>query len=255
MIKTGELILLYGGERAQYLLEYKPNKRFSTHLGDIIIPEKADYGDPVKSTKDKIFYILKPTTVDLMMKVKRTTTIVYPKDAGLMIVESGIGAGSRVVEVGTGSGALTILLSRIVGREGHVYTYERREEFLKNAIENIRRSTPFDNVTFSLKDPAIEGFGITDVDATFIDVPEPWTLKEAAHECLKGGGVWISLSPTIDQILRTKEALIDKFTAIRCVEVLERPYLIRPGKTRPVERMVSHTAYLLFARKIYPPNS
>jgi tRNA (adenine57-N1/adenine58-N1)-methyltransferase len=250
MVEKGERILLYGGERAQYLIFYEPGKRISTHLGEIKLPESLEYGDKVLSHTGKGFYILRPSTIDISMKVRRTTTIIYPKDAGLMILEAGIGAGSKVIEVGTGSGAFTIVLAKIVGDEGHVYSFERREEFLKNAKENIERAGLIQRVTLLKKDPSIEGFGLEEMDAAFIDVPEPWTLVNPTWEALKGGATWVSLSPNIEQVQKTYGALLNKFVALKCVEVLERRILVREGKTRPVERMVSHTGYLLFGRKV-----
>ena len=249
-VREGEWILLYSSERAQYLLRYQPGKRISTHLGELELLEDLEFGENLKTHTGKDFFVLRPTTSLLSMRVKRTTTIIYPKDAGLILLETGIGAGSKVIEVGTGSGAMTIILAKAVGKEGKVYSFERRAEFLENARENVEKYGLSDRVVFHHRDPAEDGFGVKDVDAAIIDVPEPWTLVEPTWEALKGGGSWASLSPTIDQIVRTFEALRRKFVKIRCVEVLEREILVRPGKTRPKERMVSHTGYLIFAQKV-----
>ncbi len=250
MIREGELVFVYGGEEAGFLLLYQPGKRISTHLGEVVLPENAEFGSAIESSTGNKFYILKPTTTDLMMKVRRTTTIMYPKDVGFLILEAGIGEGSRVLEVGTGSGALTIVLAKIVGKTGKVYSFERRAEFLENARKNVERAGLADRVEFYHLDPAAEGFPVEDVEAAFIDVPEPWTLVDATHKALMGGGRWVSLSPTIEQVLQTYKALDGKFVRLRCVEILEREMLIREGKTRPRERMVSHTGYLVTASKI-----
>jgi tRNA (adenine57-N1/adenine58-N1)-methyltransferase len=249
-VREGEWILLYSSERAQYLTRYQPGKKFSTHLGELELAEGLKFGENLKTHTGKDFFVLKPTTSLLSMRVKRTTTIIYPKDAGLILLETGIGAGSRVIEVGTGSGAMTIILAKAVGMEGKVYSFERRPEFLENARENVEKYGLSDRVVFHLKDPAESGYGVNGVDAAIIDVPEPWSLVEPTWEALRGGGSWASLSPTIDQVVRTFEALSERFVKIRCVEILEREILVRPGKTRPRERMVSHTGYLLFAQKV-----
>lgn len=250
-VPQGSLIYLYHDERARYLVTYEPGKKVSSHLGEITLPLGLRYGAQLLSSKGMVFHVLIPTTADLAMKVRRTTTIIYPKDAGLMILETGIGAGSRVLETGTGSGAMTLILARIVGPQGRVYSFERRAEFQENARENLRRAGLEDRVTFILRDPAAEGFGLSPpVDAAIIDVPEPWTLVEPLREALRDGAPAAFLIPTIDQVLRTWEALErEGFLRLRCVEVWEREMLIRPGKTRPRERMVSHTGYLLFAHK------
>ncbi len=252
--RVGEVVLLYAEEDdSRFFLVYQPGLRKSTHLGDVRLPpeDQVHFGMPLVSNTGARFYLLPPTTADLAMRVRRRTNIIYPKDAGLILLETGIQAGSRVVEVGTGSGALTIVLARAVGPEGRVLTFERRQDLLENARANVARAGLLDRVQFHLLDPAREGFGVADADAVIVDVPEPWTLVEAAYRALKGGGAWASLSPTINQVDLTVRFLRGWFTRIRTVEVLLREMLVREGRIRPRERMVSHTGYLTFAQKVY----
>ncbi|RKZ01393.1 MAG: hypothetical protein DRQ04_04945 [Candidatus Hydrothermota bacterium] len=155
-----------------------------------------------------------------------------------------------MLEVGSGSGALTIILALAVGREGKVYSFERRKEFMENARENVRRAGLEERVEFFNMDPALEGFPVGELDAAFVDVPEPWTLAGPVHEALAGGGRWVSLSPTIEQVQMTFDALEEGFVRLKCVEIFEREMLVRRGKTRPRERMVSHTGYLVTASKV-----
>lgn len=250
LIKEGDWILLYSSPRAEYLISFFPGKKFSTHLGELVLKEGLTYGEALTTNIGRRFFALKPSTAILSMKVKRTTTIIYPKDAGLIILETGIGAGSKILEVGSGSGALTVILAKAVGKEGMVYSFERREEFLENARKNVERFGLADRVKFILKDPSLEGFGVEAVDTVIVDVPEPWKLVKSAWETLKSGSFWASISPSIEQVQKTWEQLERYFVRLKCLEVLERGILIRPGKTRPRERMVSHTGYLVFAQKI-----
>lgn len=251
MIRDGEFIYLYH-EKASYMVAYQKNGSVSTHMGLIRLAEDVNYGDIIKTNIGEDFFVLKPTLADYMMKVKRRTTIIYPKEAGVIILELGICNGKRVIEIGTGSGSLTLLLSNLVGETGKVYSYERREEHLENAVKNMKRFGFGTNVEYSLRDPAIEGgFGVTDIDAIFIDVPAPWTLVRAAHDALAGGGHAGFLSPNIEQVQTTVERLNETgFTRIRCMEVLSRGIRIKKNLTRPFDRMIGHTGYLLFAQKI-----
>ncbi len=245
-----EPVLVWANEDAEYLTAYEPGKRLSTHLGVVILPDPAYYGMVVPSHQGTTFYLLPPTTADLAMRVRRKTNIIYPKEAGLMILETGIQAGSRVLEVGTGSGALTIVLARIVGDEGKVYSFDRRRDLQENAIRNVKRAGLAHRVEFRLLDPTVEGFGVEELDAAFVDVPEPWTLVRPVWEALKPGGSWASLSPNIEQVQMTVRELDGFFVRIRTVEVILRPMLIREGKTRPRERIIAHTGYLTFAQKV-----
>lgn len=248
-IERGSLIILWS-EEAEYLTTYNPGKKFSSHLGILTLPDRAIWGMPVQTHQGKVFYILKPVTTDLSMRVKRKTNIVYPKEAGLMVLETGIGPGSRVIEVGTGSGALTIVLATIVGESGKVYSFDRREDLQTNAVKNVKRAGLSSRVEFKLIDTEKTGFQLKDIDAAFVDVAEPWKLVEKVWETLKPGGSWASLSPNIEQVQKTVRALKGYFARIRTYEVILRPILVREGRTRPQDRIVGHTGYITFAQKV-----
>lgn len=251
MLKDGDYVYLYQ-EKASYLVPFKKGSTISTHKGALRLEEGMDYGDAIPTNIGEIFHILRPTTADYMMKVKRRTTIIYPKEAGAILLELGIRNGSRVIEIGTGSGSLTLLLSGIVGEQGHVYSFERREEHLENAMKNVRRFGFGTNVDYSLRDPAEDGgFGVTGADAVFVDVPAPWTLVKAVYEALAPGAHAGFLSPNIEQVQTTVDRLnATGFVRVRCFEMLSRGIRIKRNLTRPFDRMIGHTGYLYFAQKI-----
>ena len=253
MLKPNDIILLYSGEKGSYLLTLPEKGFFSTHKGNISYSEilGKDYGDAVKSHTGYVYYILKPNLADLAMKVKRTTTIVYPKDAGLMLLRTIVFPGAKVIEVGGGSGALATILANFVRPDGKVYSYEVRKEFIDNARANLQRFGLDSFVEWIEADVEKQGFSHEEVDAVFIDVPEPWGIINWAHKALKVGHCLVSLSPTVEQIKKTKSVMeLEGFTRIQVVELLERELLVKFTGTRPRERMVSHTAYLIFAQKI-----
>lgn len=248
-LKDGEYFILYGGPKAVYLLKYRKGLRFSTHLGELILPEQIEYGEKLESNTGHAFYLLFPSTSDLILFIKRKTTIMYPKDIGYLILQTGVSYGKKVAEVGSGSGGLTVALATVVGKEGKVFSFERRSEFHSLAKANVEAYGLADRVEFIIRDVAIDGFGIDNMDVVFVDVPEPWDIVEKAIEALKPGGFWASLSPTIEQVQKTVSKLKKNgFIRIKTVEILEREILIREGKTRPRERMISHTGYLTTAQ-------
>ncbi len=224
-----------------------------THHGDIDHDEilNHQFGDMITTHLGKEFYVLKPSHYDLMMKVKRKTTIIYPKDSGWLLLKTGIGPGSRVIEVGSGSGALTVLLANLVGDRGKVYSYERRRDILAAAQANIERYGLSNRVVFHLGDVARNGFQESGVDCVFIDVPEPWLVVEPAHQVLKGGHFLASLSPHIEQIKKTVEVMEQYgFKRIEVVEIILREIMVRKVGTRPKERAIVHTGYLLTGQKV-----
>lgn len=253
MINEGELVIVYFDEKSEFLLEVKKQINFSTQYGIIRLADLIgqDYGAEFMTHLNKPFYLLRPALSDLMMKVKRKTTIIYPKDAGILILKTAIGPGSKVIEIGTGSGAMTILLANTIRPDGRVFTFERRSEFLENARKNVTRVGLEAYVEFNLADVGKDGLNQTGVAAVFIDVPEPWTVIAPARQALMAGHHLVSLSPNIEQIRKTKETLeANSFKRIEVIEVLVREILVRHTGTRPSERAITHTAYLLFAQKV-----
>lgn len=235
------------------MIPYQINGSFSTHKGMVQLPPGLNYGDRLLGHSGEEFFILRPNLADWMMKVRRNTTIVYPKDAGTILLEMGIQSGSRVIETGSGSGSLTVLLSRIVGPEGRVYSFDRKEENLERTQKNFQRLGCYENVSFFHLDPSEseQGFNVTDVDAVFIDVPAPWSLAAAAYRALQPGGHLGSLSPCIEQVQDMARALQEQgFVRLRVLETLERNIRVKTNMTRPYDRMIGHTAYLQFAQKI-----
>lgn len=248
-MKKGEIILLYSDEDSTYLVEYEKGKEVHTHKGKIVLPARLSYGEVIYSSKNIPFYVLYPDTAYLSMKVKRTTTIVYPKDAGFIILNLGIKSGDKVMEVGTGSGAFTLILSNAVGKNGKVYSFEKRKEFVENAKRNLDKFGKFKNVVFYNMDVEKEIPNI-EVDSAFIDVPEPWKVISNVKKVLKSGHPLASLSPNIEQIKKTKEKMVEEgFVRIRVYEVILREILVRMEGTRPKEYYITHTGYLTFGNK------
>jgi tRNA (adenine57-N1/adenine58-N1)-methyltransferase len=67
---------------------------------------------------------------------------------------------------------------------------------------------------------------------------------------LKPSGILVSFSPTIDQVVKTTEALKEAgFVFIETVECLMRAMQVERGKTRPHTMMTGHTGYITHARK------
>ena len=255
MLKDKDYIFLHN-EKATHMIEYKDKFTFGSHKGNIRLEGELNYGDDITTNSGDKFYILRPSLIDYMMKVKRKTTIVYPKEAGLIILELGVQSGSKIIEIGTGSSSLTILLSRLAGKEGRIYSFDKNIEHQENAIKNFEKFKEFDNVFFKIQDPSIDmDLGVTDAEAVFIDIPSPWTVLKAAYSSLAGGGHIGTLSPNIEQITTTVNMMENVgFTRIRCFEVLTRGIRVsKRGLTRPFDRMIGHTAYLLFAEKINNP--
>jgi tRNA (adenine57-N1/adenine58-N1)-methyltransferase catalytic subunit len=105
-------------------------------------------------------------------------------------------------------------------------------------------------VDFKLRDIS-EGFDETDADAFFLDVPNPYDFTGQVRNALKPGGFLSCLIPTFNQVEKTLYALRQtNFAFVEVCEVLLRYYQAEPNRLRPTDRMVAHTGFLVFARKI-----
>ena len=254
-IRDGDQVFFYLDPRRHWLRRVEAGKSFHLHRGilnfDQVIGQS--FGSLIPTSLGVFIAALPPLPRDRAVKMGRQTNIVYPKDAGLILLLAGIGPGSVVVEAGTGSGALASILAYHVAPTGRVFSYEVREDFAKEAQKNLEKVGLTDIITIKQQD-ILKGIKESDVDAVVLDLAVPWDVVPLAYDALRGGGVLTSFSPTIEQTQRTVDALYDShFTEIMTRELIEREILVRPGKTRPATRMIGHTGYVTSARKVYPP--
>jgi len=251
--QPNEFVLLISPDDKRYLVRLTPGQRLDTHDGfilhDAIIGQP--FGAHVKTQLGHAYLLLQPSTYDLVMRVKRITQIVYPKEIGYIILRMNIIPGARVVECGTGSGALTLALSRLVRPHGRIYTYEERDDMLERARKNLERAGALDVVELKQRDIRA-GFDERDADALFLDVREPWLFLAQAHAALKGGGFFGSLVPTTNQVSDILQEMerAGGWAEIEVIEIFTRHYKPNAERLRPEDRMVAHTGYLIFARAV-----
>ena len=251
MITDGDFILLILGPRKTYMVRVEGGKNFHTHKGFVKFDDLIgrEYGSTVQSSLGFEFTALKPILHDYIMKSARQTQITYPKDIALIVMFSGIGPGSRVVESGTGTGALAMALAHYVQPTGRIYSYEIRGEFHEVAHRNLTRAGLIEYVELKNKD-ITTGIEEIDVDSVILDLAVPWMVVPHAQTALKPCGTIVSFSPTIEQVIKTSEALKQNgFVSIETIECLMRGMQIERGKTRPHTLMTGHTGYITFARK------
>jgi len=250
-IGKGDYVILYLSQRKTYMVKVEAGKTFHTHKGFIKFDDLIgkDYGSTVPSSLGIEFTAFKPLLRDYVMKSSRKTQITYPKDIALIVMFSGIGPGSSIVEAGTGTGALTTALAHYVRPDGKVYSYEIREEFQKTAEKNLKRAGLMDFVELKNKDVTV-GMDEKDIDAVVLDLATPWLVIPHACKALKPSGTIVSFSPTIDQVVKTVEALNESnFADVETIECLMRGMQIERGKTRPQTLMTAHTGYITCGRK------
>ncbi|MBD3195485.1 MAG: methyltransferase domain-containing protein [Candidatus Lokiarchaeota archaeon] len=256
IIKENDFIFLILDERRRWLTQAISGKTFHTHLGLIDFDDVIGkpFGTSVFSKpydeQGYKFYVLKPYPSDFVRYMGRKTQIIYPKDAGLILMYSNIRPGSRIVEAGCGSGALTCILGTYVSPNGHVYSYDVREKSLKQATKNIQSAKLDDIVSISYGDIINDDISHENIDVVVLDMPTPWAAIKKVNKYLKLSGSVVSFSPTIEQAKKSTFSLQENgFLEINTFELLLRKMQIKKNATRPETRMVGHSGYITFGRK------
>jgi len=241
------------GRRYQALL--KAGATLSLHsgaLGHDDLIGRSD-GSVVKTSRSVRLLALRPTFAERVVGRRREAQPIYPKDLGAILLHADLFPGAAVLEAGTGTGALTMAAVRAVGPLGRVVSYEQREEFqaaARGAIADALGGLPA-NLELKLGD-AYEGFTERGMDRVLLDLPEPWRAVQHVAEALKPGGVVFAHCPNVSQVQRFCDELrvAGGFGLLNTVEVLERGWTVRGRSVRPAHRMVAHTGFLTFGRRL-----
>jgi len=252
--QAGDLAQLVGLTHKHFIFILQSGGEFQSHRGVIKHDELIGkpWGSQIYSHTGAPFFMLQPSMSDVLNELPRNTQILYPKDIGYILIQMGISEGQKILEAGTGSGAMTIAMATLVGEQGQIVSYEKTPDTQNLARKNLERAGLASRVTFKLRDIQ-EGFDETDADAFFLDVQNPYDYIEQVRATLKPGGFFGSLMPTYNQVEKVLYALKkNNFAFVEVCELLLRYYKTNPARLRPTDRMVAHTGFLVFGRKIEP---
>lgn len=256
-LSVGDTVILTDRKGRRFMFELQEGTDYHFHRGiirhDDLIGQ--DEGCTVISTMSAKLTVVRPTTTDWTLKAPRGAQVVYPKDQAMIVMLGDIVPGSVVVEAGAGSGALTCALLRAVGPTGRVASFERREDHADVARANVARrmgGLP-DNWSLTVTDLA-DGLAELSCDRLVLDMLEPWAHLEAAAGALHPGGILVAYTPTITQVMRLQEAMVDDqmWGLISTSETMHRTWHVDGLSVRPDHRMVAHTAFLTIARRMVP---
>ncbi len=255
--EAGDRIQLTDPKGKLYSFTITPGKEWHTHKGWIVHDELIGLpeGSVVSTTAGLKFSAFKPLLADYVLTMPRGATIVYPKDAAMIVGLADIYPGARVLEAGVGSGALTISLLRAVGPSGKVNSIERRADFAENAHSNVSNyfGEKPDNWSLSVGDLQDQNFE-SEYDRVVLDMLAPWECVDLAARALRPGGVFLAYVATTTQLSVTAEALKDdgRFTEPESSETIVRGWHHEGLAVRPQQRMIGHTGFLIQSRRMAP---
>jgi len=254
---VGDRIQLTDPKGKMYTFTITEGKEWHTHKGWIVHDDLVGMpeGSVVSTSAGLKFTAFKPLLGDFVLSMPRGATIVYPKDAAMIIGVADIFPGSKVIEAGVGSGALAISLLRAIGPQGRLDSFERRQDFADIARENVETyfgSLPQNwNLTVgSVQDSKIE----SGYDRVVLDMLAPWECVDYAANVLRPGGVFLAYVATTTQLSATAEALKEdgRFTEPLSSETIVRDWHHEGLAVRPMQRMIGHTGFLIVSRRMAP---
>ena len=253
----GDRVQLTDAKGKLYSITLKPGAEWHTHKGmlkhdDLVgLPE----GSIVQTNGELKFQAFRPLLADYVLSMPRGATIVYPKDAAMILGVADIKPDVRVLEAGVGSGALSISIIRAIGKNGFLHSVEIREDFAQISDENVTnyfgaRPENWQLTVGALQDQSFE----KDYDRVILDMLSPWDCISTASKALVPGGVLLAYVATTTQLSKMSDAIKESgdFTEPESSETIVRGWHHEGLAVRPQHRMIGHTGFLIFARRMAP---
>lgn len=243
-LSAGEVVLLHDRAGRRFRLRLAAGASWTGHAGrvahDALIGQPE--GTVVATDAGRPLLALRPTFAE-QSEPRRRGPGVQPKDLAALVLHADVSPGDLVVVASAGGVAVAQAALRAVGPAGRVVAYDAREEPWPGE--------PPANLERRVGEPAA-GFAERDADRVLLDVPEPWLALPAAAGALRPGGALGAACVNAPQVQRLCEALraLGGFGLIRSLEVLERGWTVRDRSLRPAHRMVGHSTFLTFARRL-----
>jgi tRNA (adenine57-N1/adenine58-N1)-methyltransferase len=255
--KVGDRVQLTDAKGKMHTITLQLNQEWHTHNGWLVHNEVVGLpeGSVVETTGGLKFLAFKPLLADYVLAMPRGATIVYPKDAAMILGLADIAPGVSVLEAGVGSGALSISLLRAVGSKGFVDSFEKREEFATIATKNVNQYFGENPSNWNLELGAVQDFDhVKRYDRVVLDMLAPWECIDMASKVLVPGGVFIAYVATTTQLSQIAEAIKASacFTEPESSETIVRGWHHEGLAVRPQHRMIAHTAFLIMARRLAP---
>ncbi|MCA0294084.1 MAG: tRNA (adenine-N1)-methyltransferase [Actinobacteria bacterium] len=256
-LTEGERVTLTDPKGRRHSVRLTAGGTFHTTKGAISHDDLLGHpeGSVVTSAGGVGYLAFRPLLEEFTVTMPRGATVVYPKDAAHILVQTDIFPGARVLEAGAGSGALSIFLLRAIGTTGKLYSYERRAEFAEIAKKNVAAFFGGEHPAWELRNGDLAtDIGPEPIDRAVLDMLAPWECVDAVADVLVPGGLLCCYVATTTQLGRTVETLRAHggFTEPDAREYSAREWHAQGLAIRPGHGTSGHTGFLIFTRRLAP---
>lgn len=258
VFQVGDKVQLTDAKGKMYTITLVENGWFNVDKGSfthsLLIGQPE--GTCVTSREGKEFIAFRPLHADYVLSMPRGATIVYPKDIGQIIEYGDIFPGARVVEAGAGSGALSSGLLQAIGQDGHLISFERREEFATIAKNNVALWFDGAHPSWDLRvgdfSNATDVCDAHSIDRVVLDMLAPWENLDTVWNILVPGGVFTCYVATVTQMSRLVDDMTNdgRFTNAYAFETISRPWHLDGLAVRPEHNIIGHTGFIVVARTL-----
>ncbi len=211
------------------------------------IIDKEKIGSLIKTNKNKEFYLINASQIDLYKKIKRIPQLMMLKDISSIIAYTGINKKSIIGEAGGGSGGLSCFICNIAKK---VYSFEINEDYI-NLIKKNSEMLNIKNLILKKQD-VYEKINVKNIDVFILDLAQPYDAVENVLKTLKIGGFIVNYSPNLTQTKKIIQKIkqTNKCIYIETIETIQREWEVDELRLRPKFKMLGHTAFLTFFRKL-----
>jgi len=253
----GDRVQLTDAKGKLYSITLKKGAEWHTHKGMLKHDELVGIpeGSIVITNQELKFQAFRPLLADYLLSMPRGATIIYPKDTAMILCVADIKPGVRVLEAGVGSGAMSISILRAIGDSGFLHSIELREDFAEIARDNVTNYFKAQPKNWQITIGQLEDQKFdAEFDRVVLDMLTPWECLTIAAKALVPGGVFMAYVATTTQLSRVAEAIRESasFTEPESLETMVRGWHHEGLAVRPQHRMIAHTGFLIFARRMAP---
>lgn len=225
------------------------------------------FGSQLRIKNSGFVFLLHPSAELWSSALRHRTQIIYSPDISFICSRLNIKVRCSVLEAGTGSGSVTHALSRLIGPDGNLYSFEYHnlrfdESFREFKAHGIIKETG-GNVTllnedilkFCRKTSLYRDTLFKSLDAILLDMPNPWLLIPlvTSQNFIKNSCRICCFLPCIEQVQRTIFALKENhWHELELHEVEYKQHEARKKETSNVQDSVARIRSVMQSRRKTP---